>query len=86
MGDIVKFTEETVGELDAKLKDVRIPRANLGPCPVCGRDIVENRKGYSCWAARTRLRLRDLEVQDRQAAAAGGGPRADQDRSHREGR
>ncbi|HEX3976673.1 MAG TPA: DNA topoisomerase 3, partial [Solirubrobacteraceae bacterium] len=39
MGDIVKFTEETVGELDTKLKDVRIPRANLGPCPVCGRDI-----------------------------------------------
>jgi DNA topoisomerase III len=50
MGDIVKFTEETVGELDAKLKDVRIPRANLGPCPVCSRDIVENRKGYSCWS------------------------------------
>jgi DNA topoisomerase-3 len=49
MGDIVKFTEETVGELDTKLKDVRIPRANLGPCPICGRDIVENRKGYSCW-------------------------------------
>ena len=50
MGDIVKFTESTVGELDAKLKDVRIPRAKLGPCPVCGHDIVENRKGYSCWA------------------------------------
>ncbi len=50
MGDIVKFTSETVSELDAKLKDVRIPRANLGPCPVCGRDIVENRKGYSCWS------------------------------------
>ncbi len=50
MGDIVKFTEDTVSELDTKLKDVRIPRANLGPCPVCGRDIVENRKGYSCWS------------------------------------
>ncbi|MHB1837369.1 MAG: type IA DNA topoisomerase [Solirubrobacteraceae bacterium] len=50
MSDIVKFTEETVGELDAKLKDVRIPRAQLGPCPVCGREIVENRKGYSCWS------------------------------------
>jgi DNA topoisomerase III len=50
MGDIVKFTQDTVGELDTKLKDVRIPRANLGPCPVCGRDIVENRKGYSCWS------------------------------------
>ncbi len=50
MGDIVKFTENTVGELDTRLKDVRIPRARLGPCPVCGRDIVENRKGYSCWS------------------------------------
>jgi DNA topoisomerase III len=50
MGDIVKFTESTVGELDMKLKDVRIPRANLGPCPVCSREIVENRKGYSCWS------------------------------------
>ncbi len=50
MGDIVAFTENTVGELDTKLKGVRIPRANLGSCPVCGRDIVENRKGYSCWS------------------------------------
>src|SRR5215210_1697484 len=50
MGDIAKFAEATVHELDAKLKDVRIPRANLGPCPVCGRDIQENRKGYSCWS------------------------------------
>jgi DNA topoisomerase III len=50
MGDIVRFTESTVGELDTKLKGVRIPRANLGPCPVCGHDIVENRKGYSCWS------------------------------------
>jgi DNA topoisomerase-3 len=50
MGDIVKFAEATVTELDTKLKDVRIPRANLGPCPVCGNDINENRKGYSCWS------------------------------------
>jgi DNA topoisomerase-3 len=50
MGDIVKFAESTVEELDAKLKDVRIPRANLGPCPVCSNDINENRKGYSCWS------------------------------------
>ena len=50
MGDIVKFTEGTVNQLDTTLKDVRIPRANLGPCPVCGRDIVENRKGFSCWS------------------------------------
>src|ERR1700680_406067 len=49
MGDIAGFAELTVKELDAKLKDVRIPRANLGPCPVCGHDIIENRKGYSCW-------------------------------------
>jgi DNA topoisomerase-3 len=50
MGDIVKFTESTVGELDEKLKNVRIERAKLGPCPVCGREIAENRKGYSCWS------------------------------------
>ncbi|MCW3063374.1 MAG: topoisomerase [Solirubrobacterales bacterium] len=50
MGDIVEFTRGTVEELDVKLKEVRVPRANLGPCPVCGRDIVENRKGFSCWS------------------------------------
>ena len=49
MADIAKFTTETVAELD-KLKDVKIERANLGPCPVCGRDVIENRKGYSCWS------------------------------------
>jgi DNA topoisomerase III len=50
MHDIAMFAANTVHELDAKLKEVRIPRANLGPCPVCGRDIVENRKGFSCWS------------------------------------
>ena len=50
MTDIAGFARETVAELDVKLKDVRIPRAQLGPCPVCGHEIVENRKGYSCWA------------------------------------
>ena len=50
MADIAEFARETVGELDVKLREVRIPRANLGPCPVCGHDIVENRKGYSCWS------------------------------------
>jgi len=50
MKDIAEFARGTVQELDAKLKEVRIPRANLGPCPVCGRDIVENRKGFSCWS------------------------------------
>jgi DNA topoisomerase III len=50
MSDIAEFARGTVSELDAKLKEVRIPRANLGPCPVCGQDIVENRKGFSCWS------------------------------------
>jgi DNA topoisomerase III len=49
MSDIVKFTTDTVQELD-KLKGVKIERANLGPCPICGRDVIENRKGYSCWS------------------------------------
>ena len=49
MDDIAKFTTETVAELD-KLKGVQIERAKLGPCPVCGREIIENRKGYSCWS------------------------------------
>jgi DNA topoisomerase III len=48
MSDIVKFTTDTVAELD-KLKGVKVERANLGPCPICGRDVIENRKGYSCW-------------------------------------
>ena len=50
MKDIAGFAGETVKMLDDALKDVRIPKANLGPCPVCGHPIVENRKGYSCWA------------------------------------
>ncbi len=50
MADIAQFAGATVHELDEKLKEVRIPRANLGPCPVCGNDIVENRKGFSCWS------------------------------------
>jgi DNA topoisomerase III len=49
MSDIAKFAKDTIEELD-KLKGVKIERANLGPCPVCGRDVVENRKGYSCWS------------------------------------
>jgi DNA topoisomerase-3 len=49
MADIAEFAGATVLTLDEKLKEVRIPRTNLGPCPVCGHDIVENRKGFSCW-------------------------------------
>src|SRR3954466_11235412 len=48
MRDIASFATDTVAALD-KLKDVKIERANLGPCPICGRDVIENRKGYSCW-------------------------------------
>ncbi|HWT93041.1 MAG TPA: DNA topoisomerase 3 [Solirubrobacteraceae bacterium] len=50
MSDIAAFAGGTVQTLDEKLKDVKIPRATLGPCPVCGRTISENRKGYSCWS------------------------------------
>lgn len=50
MADIKEFAVGTINELDTSLKDVKIPRANLGPCPVCGADIIENRKGYSCWS------------------------------------
>ncbi len=52
MSDIVKFTTSTVQDLDKlkdKLEGVRVERANLGSCPSCGRDVIENRKGYSCW-------------------------------------
>ena len=49
MRDIAGFTKRTVEQLDA-LKEVKIERANLGPCPVCGKDVIENRKGYSCWS------------------------------------
>jgi len=48
MSDIVKFTTDTVAELE-KIQSIQVERANLGPCPVCGRDVIENRKGYSCW-------------------------------------
>jgi DNA topoisomerase III len=50
MQDIAGFAADTVKTLDETLKDVRIPRAKLGPCPVCGHEINENRKGYSCWS------------------------------------
>ncbi len=50
MADIAEFAGATVEELDAKLKDVKIERASLGPCRVCGAEIKENRKGFSCWS------------------------------------
>jgi DNA topoisomerase-3 len=50
MADIAEFAGATVQVLDEKLKDVKIERATLGPCRVCGREIRENRKGFSCWS------------------------------------
>lgn len=50
MKDIEAFAHETVKVLDENLKNAKIERANLGPCPVCGNDIRENRKGFSCWS------------------------------------
>ncbi len=50
MADIAEFAGATVTELDTTLKDVRIERASLGPCRVCGRELKENRKGFSCWS------------------------------------
>jgi DNA topoisomerase-3 len=50
MADIAEFAGATVHELDTKLKDVRIERATLGPCRICGAEIRENRKGFSCWS------------------------------------
>jgi DNA topoisomerase III len=50
MADIAAFAGATVTELDGKLKDVKIERASLGPCKVCGKEIKENRKGFSCWS------------------------------------
>ncbi|MGI8622622.1 MAG: DNA topoisomerase 3 [Solirubrobacteraceae bacterium] len=50
MADIAAFAGATVTELDSKLKDVKIERASMGPCRVCGREIKENRKGFSCWS------------------------------------
>ena len=77
MRDIAKFTTETVQELD-KLKGVQIERAKLGPCPICGREIGENRKGYSCWSRDDPgLRVRDLEAQGGQVPAGVGGEGAD---------
>lgn len=42
------FTEQTVEDFK-KLSPQNVQRANVGKCPECGRDVIENRKGYSCW-------------------------------------
>ena len=73
MSDIAGFAEETVKELDETLKDVRIPRARLGPVPgLRPRDRGEPQGLLVLGARRSRLRLRDLEVQSGQDAAARG--------------
>ena len=64
MGDIVKFTESTVGELDAKLKDVRIPRANLGPARSAAATSSRTARATHAGRARTRA-----------AASSSGSPR-----------
>ena len=51
MKDIAKFIADTVAELD-KLKGVQIERAKLGPCPVCGREVVREPQGLLVLVAR----------------------------------
>ena len=61
--DIAKFAGETVGALDATLKDVRIPRANLGPVPGLRQRHRREPQGLLVLVARgPGLRLRHLEV------------------------
>ena len=61
MNDIASFTKRTVEQLDA-LKGVKIERANLGPCPVCGKDVNGEPQGlFVLVEGRPRLRVRDLE-------------------------
>jgi DNA topoisomerase-3 len=50
MRDIADFARATVTTLDETLAGVKIERATLGPCKVCGAEIRENRKGFSCWS------------------------------------
>ena len=69
MADIAEFAQSTVAELDAKLKEVRIPRANLGPVPGLRPRHRREPQGLLVLVARgPGLRLRDLEEQGRQAA------------------
>ena len=78
MADIAEFAGATVTTLDEKLKDVRIPRAE--PRPVPGLRPRHRREPQGLLLLGPRgpgLRLRHLEVQGRQDAAAGGRPRAD---------
>ncbi len=65
MGDIVKFAESTVGELDAKLKDVRIPRApTSGPA-----------RSAAATSSRTARATRAGRARTRAAALSSGRPR-----------
>ena len=87
MADIAAFAGATVTTLDEKLKEVRIPRANLGPCPVCGHDIVENRKGFSCWSREDPgCGFVIWKLKAGKTLPARRRPRADRQGPHREGR
>ena len=83
MADIVRFAEETVATLDTTLKDVRIPKANLGPCPVCAQ-LTSWRTARASPAGHAKIPAApgDLEVQGRQAVAGHDRQGTDQDRPH----
>ncbi len=44
MNDIVRFTHDLVHESNA----VGVDRSRLGNCPLCGREVIEGRRGYGC--------------------------------------
>ena len=87
MGDIVKFAERhgrrARREAQGRPHPARQPRAVPG---LRARHRREPQGLLVLVARGSGLRVRDLEVQGRQAAAGRGRARADQDRPHREGR
>ena len=53
--EVAKNTTELVNEFDQIKIDPQMIKelANtdvLGPCPVCGKEVRENRRAYSCWS------------------------------------
>jgi DNA topoisomerase-3 len=48
MKEIDEFIRSIVRELDALSPPAPV-RAEMGPCPGCGKTLLENRKGVSCW-------------------------------------
>jgi len=49
MAEIIRFTQKIKDESDRPLYDL----SRLGDCPLCGRPVIEGRKGYGCsdWKA-----------------------------------